>query len=105
MIALADTYLAFILFVPWFAILGGLYMLFPQQPRGWKRRLYELSTLTASVIATLASIQWAYASASLSHGAMWRQLLASSVGYGVFLLCLLMALWLRQIVLRRGAFG
>lgn len=98
--ALADTYLAFILFLPWFGILGTLYMLFPRQPRGWPRRLFDLGALAATVLASLASMQWAYVNATLSHGPLWRQLLATSVGYGVFLGGLLLAILLRRWLLR-----
>ena len=98
--ALADTYLAFLLFLPWFGILGTLYMLFPRQPRGWRRRLLDLGALLSIVAASLASMRWGYENATLSHGPLWRQLLATSVGYGVFLGGLLVAFLLRRRLLR-----
>lgn len=98
--ALADTYLAFILFLPWFAILGGLYMLFPRKPGGAARRLFDLAALALTVVLSLVSMQWAYHNATLSHGPLWRQLLATSVGYGVFLLVLGIAVGLRWAWLR-----
>lgn len=96
----ADTYLAFILFLPWFLILGVLYMLFPRQPKGWARRGFDLAALAATVIASLASIQWSYDSATMSHGPLWRQLLATSIGYGVFLGGLLLAVVVRRMLFR-----
>ena len=94
---LADTYLSFILFLPWFAILGTLYCLFPRQPRGWARRLFDLLALAAAAWASLAGMAWAWSHADLSHGPLWRQLLATLVGYGLFLLGLLLALALRAL--------
>jgi hypothetical protein len=98
--ALAETYLAFLLFLPWFAILGGLYLLFPRQPGGWRRRAFDLGALAGTVLASLAGMQWAFVNATLSHGPLWRQLLATSVGYGLFLGGLLLALLLRRRLFR-----
>lgn len=95
--ALADTYLSFILFLPWFAILGTLYCLFPRHPRGWPRRVFDLLALAAAAWASLAGMAWAWNHADLSHGPLWRQLLATLVGYGLFLLGLLLALALRAL--------
>lgn len=98
---LADTFLAFILFIPWFAILGALYWLFPRHPVGGLRRAFDAAALGLAVSASLAGTAWAYAHADLSYGPLWRQVLATLVGYGLFLLVLTLAFSARQVWLRR----
>lgn len=93
MSALMEGNLALILFLPWFLILGTLYWMFPQQPRNAARRVFDLAALLLSVCAFVAAIHWAYARADSGHGHLWRQILATSVGYGVFL-GVLLAAWL-----------
>src|SRR3546814_10366729 len=77
--------LGLILFLPWFLILGVLFWLFPRQPRHWRRRLFDLASLVLAVAAFMASLYWAQDHADPAHGQMWRQVLATSIGYGVFL--------------------
>lgn len=77
--------LAFILFLPWYAILGVLYWVFPRQPRTLGRWSFDVSALTAATLATIASTQWSYLSADTSVDAIWPQVLATAVSYGVFL--------------------
>ena len=45
---------------------------------------------------SLLSLYWSFDYADRSHGALWPQVLATSVGYGVFLLVLAVAFWLRR---------
>ncbi len=92
--------LALLLFLPWFAILGVLFWVYPRQPRGARRVLFDLASLVLSVAAFLLSIHWAHAVADRSHGDMWQQILATAVGYGVFLAVLGAALALRGRVLK-----
>ena len=80
--------LALILFLPWFAILGVLYWLFPRQPRNRARRWFDAIALILAAFAAFLGTRWAYANADLSVGAMWRQILASLVAYGLFVLVL-----------------
>src|SRR3546814_12654650 len=77
--------LGLILFLPWFLILGVLFWLYPRQPRHWRRRLFALASLVLAVAAFMASLYWAQDPADPAHGQMWRQVLATSIGYGVFL--------------------
>src|SRR3546814_13258267 len=77
--------LGLILFLPWFLILGVLFWLFPRQPRHWRRRLFDLASLVLAVAAFMVSLYWAQDHADPAHGQMWRQVLATSIGYGVFL--------------------
>ncbi|WP_242102641.1 hypothetical protein [Lysobacter sp. M2-1] len=98
---LVEVNLALILFLPWFLILGALFWLFPRQPRGATRRGFDLTALLGAAIAFVLSVQWAHASADPGYGRMWKQVFATSVGYGVFLAVLGLAFWLRGRWLRR----
>ena len=93
--------LALLLFLPWFLILGTLFWVYPRHPRGARRGVFDLASLAVSVGAFLLSIHWAYAVADRGHGSMWAQILATAVGYGVFLAVLGLAFALRARVLRR----
>lgn len=94
--------LALLLFLPWFLILGVLFWMVPRQPRGARRVVYDLVSLALSLIAFLLSIHWAHAVADRGHGSMWAQILATAVGYGVFLAVLGIAFALRTRVLQRS---
>lgn len=91
--------LALLLFLPWFLILGVLFWIYPRQPRGARRVLFDLVSLGASVGAFLLAIHWAQAIADSRHGHMWQQILATAVGYGVFLAVLSAAFAIRRRVL------
>lgn len=94
--------LAIILLFPWFAILGALYWFYPRKPRDRRRRIFDAIALLVALLAAFVGMRWAYANADLAVGTMWRQILASLVAYGVFLLMLLIALSLRTRLLSRG---
>ena len=98
---LVELNLTLILFLPWFAILATLYWLFPRQPRGPVRVLYDLATLALSVGAFLWSVYWSMATADVGHGRLWPQILATALGYGVFLAALGLAFGLRALLFRR----
>ncbi|HUD40381.1 MAG TPA: hypothetical protein VMR06_00095 [Dokdonella sp.] len=93
--------LSFILFLPWFAILGALYWLFPRQPRHLKRKLFDLAVLVLSIVLSIAGMRWGYAIANPASGAIWKQVLAMLVAYGVFLAVLTVAVPLRRWSMRR----
>src|SRR5690606_4780223 len=95
---LVELNLTLILFLPWFAILAVLYWLFPRQPRGPARVLYDLATLALSVGAFLWSVYWAIGNADGGYGRLWPQILATAVGYGVFLAVLAIAFGLRFVL-------
>lgn len=100
---LVELNLTLILFLPWFAILGTLYWLFPRRPRGIARALYDLATLALSVAAFLWSVHWSIANADTQYGKLWPQILATALGYGVFLGALGLAFALRRVLFgRRG---
>jgi len=101
---LVELNLALILFLPWFAILGGLYWLYPRTPRPPARYLFDIVALALAVVAFVLGMYWANANADPAFGRMWRQVLATAIGYGVFLAVLAVAFFLRCAWLRgRGA--
>ena len=95
--------LALILFLPWYAILAVLYWLYPRKPRGLVRIGYDLVALGLATAATVASMHWSMVTADLRYGALWPQILATSVSYGVFLAVLTLAFFLRRRLLAAHA--
>jgi len=93
--------LALFLFLPWFLILAALYWCYPRKPRDVARRLFDSVALLVATVAFIASLHWAHAHASRVRGMLWPQALATSVGYGVFLLVLTIAVFVRRAWLRR----
>ena len=92
--------LALILFAPWFLILSVLFWVYPRQPRTMKRRLYDLAALVLALVAFIATMRWAHGYADRQYGQMWPQILATSVGYGVYLLVLTVAVFVRRALFR-----
>jgi hypothetical protein len=92
--------LALILFAPWFLILSVLFWVYPRQPRNAKRRLFDIVALLVSVLAFVATLRWAHGYADRQYGALWPQILATSAGYGVYLLALTIAVFVRRAWLR-----
>ena len=88
--------LALILFAPWFLILSVLYWLYPRQPRNAGRRGFDALALLLAFAGCLASLHWSFGLADRSYGHLWPQILATSVGYGVFLTVLTAAFFLRR---------
>ena len=97
--------LALILFLPWYLILAWLYWAFPRQPRTVARRAFDLASLAVTVGASAASMHWSYraGAADASAGRIWRQVLATSVSYGVFLAALTVAFFVRRRLLTSRA--
>ncbi|MGH8171547.1 MAG: hypothetical protein ACREPX_00275 [Rhodanobacteraceae bacterium] len=85
MSAQAQFYLPLILFLPWFAILGALYWLFPREPRTPARRWFDVAVLVASTIASWIGMRWGFAAATANAGPIWKQVLASLLTYAGFL--------------------
>ena len=92
--------LAMILFAPWFLILSALFWLLPRQPRGAARVRFDIAAILVALLAFIASLHWSFGYADRSHGHLWPQVLATSVGYAVFLAVLGVAVWLRRSWLR-----
>ncbi len=87
--------LALILFAPWFAILSTLFWVYPRQPRDRKRKLFDIGALLFAVLAFVAALYWAHGHADPGHH-LWPQVLATSVGYGVYLLVMVVAFLVRR---------
>lgn len=88
--------LALILFLPWYAILGVLYWVYPRQPRSMGRWGFDVVSLSAATIATVASMHWSFLTADTRFGGMWPQVLATAVSYGVFLGAMTAAFFIRR---------
>ncbi len=87
--------LALILFAPWFAILSTLFWFYPRQPRNAARRGFDIVALLLSLVGFIAALYWAHGYADPGHH-LWPQVLATSVGYGVYLLVMVLAFLLRR---------
>lgn len=100
--------LALVLFAPWFLVLGALFWIYPRQPTGAGRRWFDVAALVGALALFLLTLHWAHDIADRGYGRMWPQVLATSVGYGVYLGAMAAA-WLvrRRWILgpRRGRAG
>ena len=97
-------YLAVILFLPWFLLLGALFWLFPRQPRNPRRKAFDIAALVVAFVMSFVGMQWGYALglADVGTGAIWKQVLATLVAYGAFLFVLTVAVLLRSLFLSRN---
>ena len=97
-------YLALILFLPWFLLLGALFWLFPRQPRNPRRKAFDIAALVVAFVMSFVGMQWGYALglADVGTGAIWNQVLATLVAYGAFLFVLTVAVLLRSLFLSRN---
>lgn len=96
--------LTLILFLPWFLILSGLFWWYPRAPRDPARRRFDLAALLTALALFLASVYASQAIADPAHGRMWQQVLATAVGYGVYLAAMTAAFLLRRGWLRRRGY-
>ena len=90
--AAVAPHLALILFLPWYAVLAWMFWRARSRNASGVRKLVVLAFMTLSLIAAGLAGIWAHAYADPSFGAIWKQVLASSVSYGVFLSVLLVGL-------------
>lgn len=93
---LVELNLALILFIPWFAILGVLFWVYPRQPRRPGRRLFDAASLVLAVVAACLGMYWSMANGDGRFGPMWKQVLASTLSYGAFLLVMTLAFFSRR---------
>ncbi len=75
-------YLALILFLPWFAVLGALFWLFPRLPRTRARRLFDAVAPILAFALGFVGMQWGYAQADVAADPIWKQVLACLIAYG-----------------------
>lgn len=92
------AWLSLLLFLPWFAVLGGLYWLFPRAPRTPARRRFDAIVLLLALVLSVAGMHWGYHEGVAWRGAgpIWRQVLAVLYAYGAFLAVLAVAIVLRM---------
>ena len=100
MSAQTQIVLPLLLFLPWFAILGALYCLFPRNPRNSARRWFDAAVLVCSAIASYIGMRWGFETATATGGAIWKQVLATLVTYAAFLAVLVTAALLRARIFR-----
>lgn len=92
--------LAMILFLPWFLILGALFWIYPRGPRDLFRNLFDAGSLLLAVLAGTWGTWWSMANADPGYGNLWRQVLASTISYGLFLAVMCLAFAIRHVMLR-----
>ena len=95
--------LALVLFLPWFSILAILFWAYPRAPRSPARTLFDTASLSIALIAAVAGMHWSMANADPQFGPMWKQVLATSVAYGLFLLAMTVAVLIRHRWLTRSS--
>lgn len=89
-------YLALILFVPTFAILGWLYWRFPRAlARTAARRRFDVAALALASVLTVVALEWAMSVRFPGSGPIWPQVFAVLAVYHVFPLVLALAWWVR----------
>jgi len=95
--------LAMILFLPWFAILGVLFWVYPRGPRSAARNLFDAAALLLAALAGVLATWWSIANADPHAGSIWKQVLASTLSYGAFLAVMVVAVFVRRRwILGRG---
>ncbi|MGQ0800232.1 MAG: hypothetical protein ACT4NL_08995 [Pseudomarimonas sp.] len=82
-------HLALILFLPWYAVLGWLLWRLRATGHDARRKLAVSAYIGLSLVAAGFGGIWAYGYAEPLTGSIWKQILASTVGYGAFLAGLL----------------
>ena len=98
-----EVNLSLILFFPWFAILGVLFWVYPRKPRNLQRLLFDTASLVLALVATVVAMQWSFYNADPTAGAIWKQVLATSIAYGFFLFVLMVAMFVRHLGLTARA--
>lgn len=88
--------LSLILLLPWYLVLGIVYWRTRRKPATAAQRGFDLAVLLLALTAAAAGGYWSLAHADPSAGAIWKQVLASLVGYGLFLLVLALAFLARR---------
>src|SRR5688572_887014 len=86
-----------ILFLPWFAILAALYWIDPRRrPRPAARNLFDAGVLLLAAAAGVLATWWSIGHADPQAGAIWKQVLASTLSYGAFLAVMTAAVFVRR---------
>lgn len=95
------SYLAVLLFLPWFAVVAWGYWTFPRHlTRRGTRRRFDGAVLLLAVSVSVLGMRWGLLNASVDSGPIWKQILATLIAYGAFLLVVTMG-----VALRAALFG
>ena len=90
------SYLALLLFAPWFAILGSVYWVFPRSHVvSPARRRFDVLMLLGALAASGAAMLFAYRLPWEDAGPMWPQVVATLAAYHAFLAVLALGWFLR----------
>jgi hypothetical protein len=92
---LIEANLALVLFLPWYLVIAIAYWRHRARPASWLQRLFDSLALLAAMIAAAIGGWWSFHSADPDAGNMWKHVLSTVVGYGCFLLVVLLALLAR----------
>ena len=83
------SFLALVLFAPWFALLGWVYWSFPRaHVVSPARRRFDVAVLAFALVATIAAMLVAYRMPWANTGSLWPQVIATLAAYHAFLLVL-----------------
>lgn len=96
-----ESDLSFLLFLPTFAIIGALYVAFPRKPRHAMRWFVDIAVVVVAAVLSIAAMRWGFRASIGTGGALWKQIVATLLAYGVFLGVLVIALPLRAWWWRR----
>ncbi|WP_257388658.1 hypothetical protein [Tahibacter caeni] len=89
--------LSLILLLPWYLVLGIVFWRTRRRPASAAQRLFDSASLVLALLAAAYGGYWGLAHADPGAGAIWKQVLASLIGYGLFLAVLALAfLWRRR---------
>ena len=88
--------LSLILLLPWYLVLGIVYWRTRRKPATSAQRLFDAAALVLAVAAAALGGYWGMANADPHAGAIWKQVLASLLGYGLFLAVLALAFLCRR---------
>ena len=94
-------FLSLILFLPTFFVMGALFLLFPRETAGGRRRVFDLFVLALSLVLSIFAMLWGYRHSGPDAGAIWKQVLAALMAYGAFVLVGAIALPLRARLFQR----
>ena len=86
-------FLALILFLPCFLVLGGIYFWVASRRR--LRLGIDLLVLLLATAFSMVAMYWGFASADRQHGNMWPQVFATLLAYGAFIAVMAIALPMR----------
>lgn len=105
-------YLAIMLLAPWLIVLGWAYWAYPKSlVTNLARRAFDVLALVAAVAAAIQSAILAFDAVELppadqfgpKSGAIWQQVVPALYGYGAFMVVLVIALVIRQMVWKKRA--